>query len=529
MKHYLAYGMSQTGRDRTPADVSEREVREYALPPFRAAVRAGARAVMVNSGEIDGEPVHASRHWLTDVLRGELGFDGVIVTDWHDVNFLHTNHRVAPTIRDAVRMAVDAGIDMSMTPYDFEFADTLAALVNDGVIPMSRIDESVRRILTLKADIGLLDGPYPDTARSGTEDGMRAADREVARRAAREAITLLKNDHVLPLARDARILVTGPAAASLAAHYGGWSYTWQGNDDTKYPLDARTLLEALRQRAPQTSYVPIASFSALSARERAVSIAAARLASVAVVALGEDAYAEWIGDLGDLTLPPAQLELANAIAETGTPTVLVLLEGRPRIITAVAERAKAIVLGYWPGMEGADALADVLFGYVNPSGRLPFTYPRFPNALATYDHRYTETLNTDFERRSGGFNPLFQFGHGLSYTTFAYRDLLVDRSTVDACDTLRVCVTVTNTGTRLGDESVLLYTRQHYASLTPPGRRLRAFERISLEPGASKTVEFALAVADLGFVGRDLRQRVEPARFDVMVGDLTTGFEIAKP
>jgi beta-glucosidase len=276
------------------------------------------------------------------------------------------------------------------------------------------------------------------------------------------------------------------------------------------------------------THVPIASFGATTDAELGAAVAAAQKASVAVVALGEDAYAEWVGDLGDLTLPEPQLRLARAIAATGTPTVIVLLEGRPRIISSIADAAAGIVMAYWPGMEGAEAVAEVLFGEVNPSGRLPFTYPREPNALGTYDRRYTETLNTGFDRKPGGFNPQFEFGHGLSYTTFAYRDLTLDRAKFAPTDTLHARVTVTNTGQRAGADAVLLYTRQRYASVTPPGRRLRGFERVQLAPGESKTLQFTLTGADLSFVGRDNKPHLEAGRFDVMVGTLSAGFEVVK-
>jgi beta-glucosidase len=521
--------MPRTGRDRTPADISEREVREFALPAFRAAVRAGARAVMVNSGEIDGEPVHASGHWLTDVLRGELGFDGVIVTDWQDIGFLHTRHHVAPTMKDAVRRAIEAGVDMSMTPYDFEFADILDTLVKDGTIPEHRIDESVRRILALKAAVGLLDerptyGQEPLVVDLGAH-----ASRHLALDAAREAITLLKNDHVLPLRSDGRLFVTGPGARSTTALHGGWSYTWQGADASHYPPHSPTLLDAIRKRVPHAVYVPGSGFTQGTDADVATAQRAARAADAAIVVLGEDAYAEWIGDISDLTLPEPQLRLARAVAATGTPTVVVLLEGRPRIIAAIAQAAKGIVLGYWPGMEGAEALAEVLFGETNPSGRLPFTYPRAPNALLTYDHRYTETLNTGFTREAGGFDPQFDFGHGLSYTTFAYHDLVVDRETVSPEGTIGVRVTVANTGSRSGAESVLLFSRQHYATLTPSTRRLRAFQRIDLAAGESRTVHFSLPAADLSYVGRDGRAVLEPGLFDLMVGGLTVTLRIAPP
>jgi beta-glucosidase len=521
LKHYLAYSASRTGHDRTPADLSVRGVRENYLPPFAAAVRAGARAVMVNSGEIDGEPVHASRYWLTEVLRDELGFTGVVVTDWEDIYYLHTRHHVAPSIKDAVRMAIEAGVDMSMTPTDFRFTDALIELVREGAVPESRIDQSVRRILTLKEELGLFDRPLPDPAlRAGFATDESAA---VARRAARESITLLKNEGgILPLRSDAKILVTGPAAQSMTALNGGWTHSWQGTDASLFPEAPRTVLEAVLRRGRNVRYVPGSGFT-----EPGDAAEAARLADdadVAVVVIGEDAYAEGVGDIADLTLPEAQLSLVRAIQATGTPTVLVLVEGRPRIISPVVDAARGVVMAYWPGMHGGEAVAEVLFGETNPSGRLPFTYPRYPNELLTYDHKATETLSPRFDGR--GFEPQWPFGHGLSYTTFTYRDLRMDAARMDPAGRIRVQVTVQNTGARAGDETVLLYTRQRYASRTPYTRRLRGFERVSLAPGESRTVAFTLAADDLSFTGPDGRMVLEPGEFDVMVGGLTATFQV---
>jgi beta-glucosidase len=496
MKHYLGYSAPRTGWDRTPAALTERDVREHFLPPFRAAAAAGADAVMLNSGDIDGMPVHASRRWVTDVLRGELGFKGVIVTDYADVTFLHTRHHVAPTMRDAVRLAINAGIDMCMTPDNYEFADELLALVRDGTIPEHRIDESVRRILNLKTKLGLLSHPYPDDAAQA--EFATDASRRVAQRAARASITLLKNDgHVLPLQKSARVFLTGPGATSLTMLNGGWTYTWQGTDASHFP-DAPTLRDALRRRVQLVE----------SPAE----------ADVAVVVLGEDAYAEWVGDIDDLTLPEPQLALAKSVEGKGVPTVLVLLEGRPRIIRDVADGAKGIVMAYWPGMRGAEAIADVLLGDVNPSGRLPFTYPRYPNALILDDHRFTEILSRGFDRKPDAFYPQFAFGTGLSYTTFAYRDLRVDGLTVR--------VTVTNTGTRQGRDAVLLFTHQHYASLAPAVRRLARFTTVDLVPGESRVVTFTLSRETLSYVGQDGRPVFEAGAFDAMVGDLTTTFTV---
>ena len=528
MKHYLSYGTPRSGRDRTPSFLTAREVREVILPPFRAAVAAGARTVMVNSGEIDGRPVHASRYWLTDVLRGELGFRGVVVTDWADIIFLHTRHRVAPTLKDAVRMAVEAGVDMSMTPDDYDFAGLLVQLVREGTIPERRIDESVRRILQLKADVGLLDRPYPDAAR--TAGAGTPEHRAVARDAARAAMVLLKNEaRALPLRRGARVLVAGPGAQSLTAVSGGWTHVWQGTDEARFAPGTPTVLDAVRRRAGEVRVVGRAGFAEPTDAEIAAAAEAARGMDAAVVVLGETGYAEWVGDVDDLTLPSAQRRLAQAVIATGTPTILVLLEGRPRVVRDVVDGARAVVFGGWPGPEGAEALAEVLFGEVNPSGKLPFTYPRHPNALTTYDHKFTEALDGGFTRKEGGFAPEWPFGHGLSYTTFAYRDLAVDREQVGPGDRLTVSVTVTNTGDRAGKESVLLFSRQHYAAITPSVRRLRAFEKVELAPGASRTVRFTLPARDLAYVGADGRPVLEPGAFDVMVGGLARTFQVTGP
>jgi beta-glucosidase len=522
LKHYLAYSAPRSGRDRTPAAVTQREVREIYLPPFTQAVRGGARAVMVNSGEVDGEPLHASRYWLTEVLRGELGFRGVIVTDWEDIYLLHTRHRVAPTIKDAVRMAVQAGIDISMSPNDYRFTDALIELVREGTIPESRVDESVRRILVLKAETGVLDTPVPDPAHRAlfaTETSVATA-----RQAARASITLLKNEGVLPLSRDARILVTGPAANSLTALNGGWTYTWQGTDASHFPDGPRTLVEAMLRRGRDVRYVTGSGFA--EPGDMGAALDAAQDADVVVVAVGEDAYSEWVGNIDDLTLPEPQLRLVEAVQAAGKPVVIVLVQGRPRVISRVADRARGVVMAYWPGMYGGDAIAEVLFGEVNPSGKLPFTYPRRPNALLTYDHTFAETTSTGFGRGPGGFHPQWEFGHGLSYTTFAYRDLRMGAQQLAPGDSLTVEVTVSNTGGRAGQETVLLFTRQHYASVTPSVRRLRGFQKVELQPGASRKVTFRLSTDDLRFVTRDGRTVLEPGEFDVMVGGLTGTFRV---
>lgn len=531
LKHYVGYSASDSGRDRTPATISDIELYEHHLPPFQAAIDAGAASVMVNSGEVNGVPVHASHHLLTDVLRGELGFDGLILTDWLDIKKLVSLHRVAADEREATRMAIEAGIDMSMVPSDVSFIEHLISLVEDGEISESRIDESVQRILRVKFDLGLFENPM-----AGIEHADEVGsdeDRRVALQAAHESITLLRNtEDVLPLSEDQRVLVTGPTAQSMQSLNSGWTYTWQGGGAAQdlFHEGRPTLMEAIRERigADQMTYVPGSTLTRMDALEDAV--AAAREADVAVVALGEGAYTETAGNLEhSLMLPDAQLLLLQEIAATGTPVVLVLIQGRPRTLGPVHEAAEAIVSAYNPGTEGGQAIADILYGDVNPSGRLPHTYPSRPTGYALYDHKNSERLAADFG--TGGAEPLFPFGHGLSYTTFDYSDLAVQDSTLATEDlangaTVEVQVTVTNTGDRSGQEVVQLYLSQAFASVTPANRRLKRFAKVDLPPGASETLTFTLTREDFSFIGRDLAPTVEPGSFQVQVDALEAGVEL---
>ena len=529
MKHYVGYSGPTGGKDRTTAHIPDRVLREVYLPPYRAGVEAGAASVMVTSGDVNGIPVHASTYLITDVLRGELGFDGVVVTDWEDVNKLHTVHRVAASPKEAARLVVEAGIDMAMVPWDFSFYDNVLALVREGALSEARIDESVRRILRMKADLGLLDDvSLPDA----TADELNSAvDQQLNLEAARAAITLLKNEGgTLPLNTDARVLVTGPAADSMTPLNGGWTYTWQGLDTAyvaAYP-EAETVLEAVRRTAgpANVTYVPGASFDAEI--DVAAAAAAAREADVALVVVGEDAYAEKPGDIDDIDLPAAQLRLAEAVAATGTPTVLVLVEGRPYVITPVVDDVEAIVMAYQPGMRGGTAVADVLFGVVNPSGKLPFTYPRSSNDLVPYDHVNSAGTGQQYagDGRVGGFDPLYAFGHGLSYTTFAYDDLTLSASEIGREDELTVSVAVENTGDRAGAEVVQLYVRDLYASVAPAVRRLRGFEKVRLEPGERRAVTFTLTADDLSFIDAESERVVEPGDFEVQVGGLAQTFTL---
>jgi beta-glucosidase len=537
LKHYMGYSVPLTGRDRTPAWIPENYLREYFLPTFATAIKAGARTIMINSGEINGVPGHVNHHLLTGILRDELGFNGFVVSDWEDIKKLVTTWRIATTEKEATRLSVMAGIDMSMVPNDYSFADHLLALVKEGAVPEKRIDEAVRRILRVKFELGLFEKPGPDPSLKA--NFARPESRQVSLDAARESITLLKNaNNLLPLAKNTKVLVTGPTADSLISLNNGWTYVWQGSEESLYPKDRDTIRRAIERKvgAGNVNFVPGTkitrgpgpSNSTPTDHEEEVDIPAAaraaQSADVVVLALGEGSYCETPGNITDLTIGEPQLKLADAIIATGKPVVLVLVEGRPRIINRIADRIPAIVMAYNPSNEGGTAVADVLFGDVNPSGKLPFTYPRTPNGLINYDHKPFETENTAFGNMA--FKPQFSFGEGLSYTTFAYRDLRIDKPTISANDELTVTVTVTNTGQRAGQEAVLVYVSDLAASISPPNRRLRRFAKINLQPNQTRTLTFKLRRDDLSFIGADNKPTVEPGDFEVKIGDLSQRFTL---
>jgi beta-glucosidase len=528
MKHYLGYSASRTGKDRTPIYMPDIEMREYYLPQFQAAVRAGASTLMVNSGEINGEPVHGSKYLLTDVLRKELGFKGVVVSDWEDIIRLHTRHHVSPTPRAAVALAVNAGIDMSMVPGDFSFFNLLKEAVQQGEVPMSRIDEAVRRILVLKEKLGLFENPYPEEA--ATANFGRPEYQSIALQAAHEAMTLLKNEEgILPLARNAKVLVAGPGARSISALNGCWSYTWQGKEEQWYPKDSKTILDALRDKlgAANVMTTAVPGFSGADNYDTASLKAAASGVDAIVLCLGENAYAESPGNIRDLALPDDQLALANAAAATGKPVILVLTEGRPRFITGIAPRMKGILMAYWSGKKTAEAIGDVLLGDYNPDGILPFSYPRSMGEMVLYDRKPAEDIREIFnsDMSADGYDPLFPFGWGLSYTHFDYGDLHLSSGRLTGSGSLKISLTVRNAGPRDGKHTVELYTQEHYASITPNVRRLRAFKKISLKAGESQAVTFTLDKNDLAFVNAKGKTVTEAGGFDVMIGDKKAVFD----
>ena len=514
LKHFTGYGMNATGRDRNPAYIPERQLREMYLPQYQHAIDQGALSLMINSGEINGEPVHASKFLLTDVLRGEMGFEGVAVSDWEDVIFLKTRHRVASTLKEAAKIAILAGMDMSMTPVSTDFPRHVVELVDEGEIPLSRIDEAVARIIALKVKLGL----YEQNVWNPSEFPKygSAEHAALARQSAEEAIVLLQNDGTLPLAAGRRMLVTGPAANTMRSLNGGWTYSWQGNQADEYLGKYNTIVEAFQGKFDgRVQYAPGMEFGKAPAADRALELA--RNVDVIVACMGETSYTEIEGNINEFDLPQAQHDFFDQLVATGKPVVLVMAAGRPRPITRMAERAAAVVYLPYPGPHAGDALADIVAGDVNPSGRLPLTYPRSSNDLVMYDRKGTEEVRN-------GYNPLFEFGHGLSYGEFTYSDLTLSSPNLSAGGRMSVTTTVTNTGDRAGKHAVLLFSRDEYASVTPSAKRLRAFQKIELAPGQSKTVTLTLTPEDLAFVGRDNKWVTEPGEFTVMVGDKSAKF-----
>lgn len=520
MKHYLGYGDPLSGKDRTPAWIPDRYMREYFLPPFAEAVKAGAKTLMINSGEINGVPLHASKYMLTDVLRGELHFDGIAVTDWRDIEYLHDRHHIAATQKDAVMIAVNAGVDMSMVPYEYSFYNYLIELVHEGKVSMARINEAVHRIIKVKYELGLFERPVgnPDDYPKFGSDEFK----QVSVQAASEAITLLKNNNnLLPLKKNLKVFVTGPTANTMRALDGGWSYTWQGDQSDKFAANKNTILEAIQQKIGKdnVSYEPGAAFDSLQNINDAIK--AAKKADVIVLCLGELSYTENVGNIDDLSLPWAQTQLAMELAKTGKPVILVLAEGRPRIVTQAESLSAATVMTYLSGNEGGDALASILFGDANPSGKLPFTYPKYTNSLNNYYRKNLENGNPDDKH---GYNPLYEFGFGLSYTTFGYSNLHLSKPDLKDNETLTVTVDVKNTGQMEGKESILLYTSQSYASISPDYKRLRAYDKVSLKSGETKTVTFKITAKDLAFVNDISKTVTEAGEFKIQVGDQTQNF-----
>ena len=530
MKHYMGYGVPISGKDRTPSSISRSDMREKHFAPYLEAVRQGALSVMVNSGVDNGMPFHANKEYLTKWLKEDLNWDGMIVTDWADINNLCTRDHIAATKKEAIKIAINAGIDMSMVPYEVSFCDYLKELVEEGEVPMSRIDDAVARVLRLKYRLGLFDKPYwstEDYPKFGSEEFA-----QVALQAAEESEVLLKNEGgILPLAKGKKILLAGPNANSMRCLNGGWSYSWQGHRADECAQAYNTIYEALCNKfgkeniiyEPGVTYAPYKNDNwwEENTPEIEKSVEAARNADVIIACIGENSYCETPGNLTDLNLSANQQNLVKALAKTGKPIILILNEGRPRLIKDIEPLAKAVVNIMLPGNYGGDALANLLAGDANFSAKMPYTYPKHINALATYDYKPCENIG----QMGGNYNYdsvmdiQWPFGFGLSYTTYKYSNLKVDKPQFTADDVLTFSVDVTNTGSMAGKESVLLYSKDLVASSTPDNIRLRNFEKISLNPGETKTVTMTLKGSDLAFVNYYGQWTLEKGDFKVKCGD----------
>lgn len=529
-KHYMGYSMARTGKDRTPAYISMQDLREKCFEPFKACVEAGTLTIMANSGSINGMPVHASRELLTGWLKEDLNWDGMIVTDWADINNLYTRERVAADKKEAIKIAINAGIDMTMEPYDTSFCTLLRELVEEGEVPMSRIDDAARRVIRLKMRLGLFD--LPDTYLASYPKFGCKEFAATALRAAEESEILLKNtDNILPLAKNTKILLTGPNANSMRCLNGGWSYTWQGHLADRFAGQYNTIYEALCNKFGKknvmleqgVTYKPEGKYDEENEPEIEKAVAAAAGVDVIVACIGENSYCETPGNLSDLALSENQRSLVKALAATGKPVVLILNEGRPRLVSDIEPLAKAVVNILLPGNYGGDALANILAGDANPSARMPYTYPRNQAELTTYDYRVSEEM----DKMEGAYDydavvsVQWPFGYGQSYTTFEYSNLTVDKSSFTADDTLTFTVDVANTGKRVGKEAVMLFSSDLVASLTPENRRLRAFEKIELKPGEKKTVSLSIPASALAFVGHDGHWTLEKGDFRIQTGNQT--------
>ena len=532
-KHYFAYGAPWTGKDRTPAYLSPQMIREKYFEPFKAAALAGTLTMMVNSASVNGVPLHASYEYLTKWLKEDLQWDGFLVTDWADINNLYSREKVAKDKKDAIRIAINAGIDMSMDPYNVEFCILLKELVNEGKVPMSRIDDAVRRILRAKYRLGLFD--EPNTGGKGFEKFGCDEFAQASLKAAEESEVLLKNEgNILPLKpANRKILLTGPNANQMRCLHGGWSYTWQGSKAEDLSEKYNTIYEALCNKYGKENIILEQGVTYDEGKayydenepqiDKAVKAAAG--ADVIIACIGENSYTETPGNLNDLWLSKNQRNLVKELAKTGKPVILVLNEGRPRLIADIEPLAKAVIDILIPGNYGADALANLLAGDANFSAKMPYTYPREINSLNTYDYKVSEEVGT----MAGAYNYdakvslQWPFGYGLSYTTYEYSNLKVDKKNFTANDVLTVTVDVKNTGARAGKEAVLLYSSDIVASVVPDNKRLRDFTKIELQPGETKTVTFQLPASKLAFVGADGRWTLEEGDFVLTVGNQTVG------
>ena len=528
MKHFMGYGVPWTGKDRTPAYISPADLREKHFAPFLAGLQAGALTVMVNSASVNGMPMHANKDILTGWLKEETGWDGVLITDWADINNLYIREMVAKDKKDALRIAINAGIDMIMEPYSCDACGYLVELVKEGKIPMSRIDDACRRVLRMKYRLDLFKNPTQKLKNYPKFGGEEFA--KLALEGATESMVLLKNKgNILPLQHGKKILLTGPNANQMRCLDGGWSYTWQGHRSDEFAGKYNTIYEAFCNEYGKenvilnqgVTYNEKGKYWEENEPQILGAVAAAKDADVIVACIGENSYTETPGNLTDLWLSENQRNLVKALAQTGKPVILVLNEGRPRLIADIEPLAQGIIDILIPGNMGGDALANLVSGKSNFSGKMPYTYPKEINSLANYDFKKSEEVGTmegayDYNAK---ITQQWGFGHGLSYTSYQYSNLKVSKSDFRHGDIIKVSVDVKNTGKVAGKESVLLFSSDLVASMDPDGRRLRAFDKIELQPGETKTVTFNLNADDLAFVGYDGKWVLEEGDFKLMIAD----------
>lgn len=528
MKHFMGYGVPWTGKDRTPAYISPADLREKHFAPFLAGLQAGALTVMVNSASVNGMPMHANKDILTGWLKEETGWDGVLITDWADINNLYTREMVAKDKKDALRIAINAGIDMIMEPYSCDACGYLIELVKEGKIPMSRIDDACRRVLRMKYRLDLFKNPTQKLKNYPKFGGEEFA--KLALEGATESMVLLKNEgNILPLQHGKKILLTGPNANQMRCLDGGWSYTWQGHRADEFAGKYNTIYEAICNEYGKenvilnqgVTYNEKGKYWEENEPQIQGAVAAAKDADVIVACIGENSYTETPGNLTDLWLSENQRNLVKALAQTGKPVILVLNEGRPRLIADIEPLAQGIINILIPGNMGGDALANLVSGKSNFSGKMPYTYPKEINSLANYDFKKSEEVGTmegayDYNAK---ITQQWGFGYGLSYTTYKYSNLKVSQSDFRHGDIIKVSVDVKNTGKVAGKESVLLFSSDLIASMVPDGRRLRAFDKVELQPGETKTMTFELKADDLAFVGWNGKWRLEEGDFKLMIAD----------
>lgn len=528
MKHFMGYGVPWTGKDRTPAYISPADLREKHFAPFLAGLQAGALTVMVNSASVNGMPMHANKDILTGWLKEETGWDGVLITDWADINNLYTREMVAKDKKDALRIAINAGIDMIMEPYSCDACGYLIELVKEGKIPMSRIDDACRRVLRMKYRLDLFKNPTQKLKNYPKFGGEEFA--KLALEGATESMVLLKNEgNILPLQHGKKILLTGPNANQMRCLDGGWSYTWQGHRADEFAGKYNTIYEAFCNEYGKenvilnqgVTYNEKGKYWEENEPQIQGAVAAAKDADVIVACIGENSYTETPGNLTDLWLSENQRNLVKALAQTGKPVILVLNEGRPRLIADIEPLAQGIINILIPGNMGGDALANLVSGKSNFSGKMPYTYPKEINSLANYDFKKSEEVGTmegayDYNAK---ITQQWGFGYGLSYTTYKYSNLKVSQSDFRHGDIIKVSVDVKNTGKLAGKESVLLFSSDLIASMVPDGRRLRAFDKVELQPGETKTMIFELKADDLAFVGWNGKWRLEEGDFKLMIAD----------